>query len=132
MKSVKHCPVATHLLHQLDIKHVRLYRMGLVDLQGAPELLGLEMLASTTSGCLYDDLERSAALALYFNALVNLIPNHPEKVYSELAKAYSNAGEPVPKPVQLLAKDECCLLYFLFAYFENWREYLYEDGLLEV
>lgn len=30
----------------------RLYRMGLVDSAGAPQLLGLEGLASVTSGCL--------------------------------------------------------------------------------
>lgn len=132
MESVKYRPILTQSLYKPDSKDVRLYRMGLIDLYGSPELLGLEMLASTMSGCLYDDMGRDPALTLYVNALDNLISNLPERVYAQLTQAYSNAGESVPKPVQLLVKDESCLLYFLFSFLENWREYLCEDGLLEV
>ncbi len=115
-----------------DAQFLRLYRMGLADIDGCPEVMGLEMLASVTSGCLYDDLGKRQALSLYAEAIQSLFPCQLSQIYARLLKTYSEAGEPVPKPIQLLAKDDDCLTYFLFAFFEDWREYLSADGLLEV
>ena len=115
-----------------EAQFFRLYRMGLTDLDGCPEVMGLEMLASVTSGCLYDDLAKPAALKLYNEAIANPFPCRLPQIHTRLLKAYEEAGEPVPKPIQLLAKDDDCLTYFLFAFFEDWREYLSADGLLEV
>lgn len=112
-------------------QYTRLYRMGLVAQTGSPELLGLETLASICSGCLYDDLGADAATNLYREALASLTPTKPQFVYKILMRAYSSLSEPVPKPVELLAKDENCLLYYIFAFLENWRVYLKDDGMLE-
>ncbi|GKH48140.1 hypothetical protein CE91St46_10890 [Eubacteriales bacterium] len=115
-----------------DAQFLRLYRMGLTDIDGCPEVMGLEMLASVTSGCLYDDLDKLSALSLYNEAIANPFPCQLSQIHTRLLKAYEEAGEPVPKPIQLLAKDADCLTYFLVAFFEDWREYLSADGLLEV
>lgn len=117
-------------------QHTRLYHMGLVDNTGAPELLGLEGLASVCSGCLYDDMKafHSAtqhAINLYREALPDIVENKASELYQVLRREYAAIGEGMPKPVKLLASDENCLLYYLFSFFENWREYLKDDRLLE-
>lgn len=113
------------------LKVTRLYRMGLVDARGCPELLGLETLASVCSGCLYDDLNTEIATQLYNEALFALSPAKPQLIYQILVRAYTSIGATVPKPVQLLSDDENCLLYYTFSFLENWRDYLKADGILE-
>lgn len=109
----------------------RLYRMGFVDAKGRPELLGLESIASACSGCLYDDLSADGAMELYTAMLQKLIPAQPREAYAILCAVYATASEPTPKPVRLLAQNEDCLLYYIFAFLENWRVYLKDDGMLE-
>ena len=117
---------------QTNGQSTRLYRMGLVDVDNKPELLGLETLASICSGCLYDDLTQDSALKFYCESIKKFSPSSPNAVFEMLSQTYASINELIPKPIQLLACSKDCLPYFIFSFLENWRLYLVDNGLLEV
>lgn len=115
----------------------RLYRMGLTDHSGSPETLGIEVLASVVSGCLYSDITardgfEEHAVSFYASLLPLIMGEGAPLEYLKLIEMeYAAIAEPFPKPMRLLAEDPECLRCFLIAFLENWSLYLREDDLLE-
>lgn len=115
----------------------RLYRMGLTDTSGLPETLGIEVLASVVSGCLYCDMAAYYDLGEHMVAFyASLLPvvmgeGEPLEFLKLIELEYAAIAETVPKPLRFLAEDGECLRCFLIAFLENWSLYLREDRLLE-
>ena len=114
----------------------RLYRMGLVNAGGEPELLGIETLASVCSGCLYDDMaafykSTINALHLYREMLPMVLTSEPQPIFDLMVREYAAIGEAVPKPLKELSCEQNCLLSYVFSFLENWRTYLVDDNILE-